>query len=150
MTNFCTEYLNSSTRYFTLGDLVVHTVISKCNLCEKSDTAHFDQETNHRMISKNICFTCDFWNEKVLWSMNPDMIHAAVRINGKHYLIIPESVSSPFLGCGGQEFKIQFIHDKFIVTTRNLWQQGDIPAHFRHLLPDNAIFVNDRISPSVN
>ena len=51
-----------------------------------------------------------------------------------------EDSDGPFRGFGGAEHFFKFF-DGRIVRTTNLWHQGDIPARFRLLLPDNATLI---------
>jgi hypothetical protein len=41
---------------------------------------------------------------------------------------------------GGARSTIRF-RDGRSVVTHNLWCQGEVPAHFREALPDNAEFI---------
>ena len=86
-----------------------------------------------RLVAEQLCFTCNFWREKVAMRDNPNV----ARIEGKHYMIEDEHSNSR--GFGGDRFVI-FFADGRRVETHNLWFQGDIPAHFRNRLPDNATF----------
>lgn len=97
------------------------------------------------MFTRQACSTCAFWLKYVDRKYDA----AAVRVGHTHYVIGPEpsdqayKVSNPF-GCyghGGRRFVIQFLHDDRVVTSRNLWCQGDIPEHLWDRLPDNAVFV---------
>jgi hypothetical protein len=94
-------------------------------------------------------FNALFWAVKVEWLNNGDINsngEKVVRINGEHYVIGSENAPGSFRGFGGRKFVIKFIdgnHKDKIVTTTNLWCQGDIPEELRHILKDNAIFLKD-------
>lgn len=108
-----------------------------CRCCGNVFSASYSEPTKAQLLSKNVCFGCNFWQEYV--EQKNDFRIA--RIEGSHYCIVPDD-NSPhgFKGHGGSEFRIRF-HDGREVVTRNLWHQGTIPPHFRDELPDNATFV---------
>lgn len=110
-----------------------------CSICGSVE------EKEHRSLDapdKNFCFTCWFWRPKIKAAKNNDQY--AVRVDGVHYYIHPDSKGGnrAFSGFGGSRFDIRF-HDGRLVTTHNLWCQGDIPERFRDVLPDNAIFIQE-------
>lgn len=96
------------------------------------------------------CFTCKFWEEKVRWAENGDEMpatgrHAAApvaRVDGWHYIVKPHNTTSPpqFLGFSGALFVFEFA-DGRAITSNDVMCQGEIPAHFRDRLPDNAAIV---------
>lgn len=112
-------------------------------------------------LEVGVCQSCDF--ELDLWRMRKDP--ETVRINGKHWRIGNAIAVDPqanetleqtieraadiakkapkknWLGCGGQFYAIQF-YDGRLVFTNDLWGQGDIGDIVKHLLPDNARFVD--------
>jgi hypothetical protein len=108
-----------------------------CKHCGKFE----DGEWNHndQLIARELCFSCDFWMDKVPEANDP----RSVRVDGVHYFIGPEHKGpATFSGFGGRKFVIAFT-DGRQVTTRNLWCQGDIPESFQSLLPNNATFVQE-------
>lgn len=111
-----------------------------CKECGKIFSTHYTESTRSVLLEKNICFNCHFWLSKLGIKNNP----RTARINGTHYYIEDDKPrNSSFCGFGGAEFNIRF-NDGRLVTTHNLWCQGDIPYHFKERLPDNAIFVEVR------
>ncbi|MFD7868020.1 hypothetical protein [Streptomyces sp. NPDC059783] len=96
------------------------------------------------------CFDCRFWEEKVRWSENGDEMpahgrHAAApvaRVNGWHYIVKAYNTTTPaqYLGFGGAVFVFRF-EDGTELTSNDVMCQGEIPAHFRDRLPDNAVIV---------
>lgn len=96
-----------------------------------------------------LCLSCGRWRELV----GHRHMNASVRARGQHYWIGEEPTeeqlrrSPKAFGFGGQPFRIEFtdedlrIRERQIVYTRNLNHQGEIPAHFRDRLPDNAILT---------
>lgn len=113
----------------------------KCSKCGEMTKANSTPENNRRMKDEGICSDCDYWMRHVENKDNDN----AVRINGCHYIIGPESGNERPMcaGCGGRKFIILF-NDGRKVTTTNLWCQGTIPTHFVKLLPDNACFVSNK------
>jgi hypothetical protein len=91
---------------------------------------HWNKQTNETLVKNHICFTCNFWREKIEIKDNP----SCFRIAGEHYQLGGEG------GFGGREFSIKKASGE-IITTKRLWPQGSIPEHFQDRLPDNAEFV---------
>lgn len=102
---------------------------------------HFDKfwdRGNNWRPDNNLCRNCQFWFDKI--EMRDDKNVA--RIDGEHY-IIGEPKSS-IKGFGGKKFTIMFNNNR-IVKTDNLWHQGRIPIVWRKYLPNNAIFVTNKL-----
>ncbi len=87
------------------------------------------------------CEDCSFWLEKLY--LPQEYSNRRVIVNGVHYLISESSIK----GFGGAKFKIKFF-DGRVIKTNNLWEQGKIPAHFRSVLKDNAVFIKTK-APAV-
>jgi len=107
-----------------------------CCTCGKEETLHWNSEVNACLNEGKLCFTCDFWLEKLTIKDDPE----TVRAGGQHFHIGKDDRKFPFRGFGGAKFKIRF-HDGRYVESKNVWTQGDIPDRFKHLLPDNAVIV---------
>ncbi len=104
-----------------------------CRLCGKPINAdHYIPEFAEKMKERKLCFSCNLWTEHHELDKNRKF---AV-IDGKHYVIS----NSGLKGMCGTTFTIRFF-DGETVTTDNLWHQGTIPEHLRHLFPDNAEFI---------
>ena len=118
---------------------------STCGGTDKMDPNVWrGSDSARRMTERSCCFTCMFWWEKVEWSNDPDEKYRVVRVDGVHRTIGREpdaSVPRHILGHGGCRFHFRF-KDGHEVVSHNVWHQGKIPEHFRHLLPDNAEVVN--------
>lgn len=110
-----------------------------CVECGKASANEWIESVATRLAEKSLCHDCGFWDEWVERADRGDD-DKIVRVDGNHYHIGDEMSSSLFRGFGGRKFVIRF-HDGREVTSTNLWGQGDIPAHFRKRLPDNAEFV---------
>lgn len=118
-----------------------------CHICGKTETpSRWCTSVRNRLVAFSICFTCDHWTQKIGIRSRPNV----ARIQGTHYTIAPEveldragrPIPKSFRGYGGAKFVIKF-NDGRVVTTTNLWCQGDIPREFREVLPDNATFLED-------
>lgn len=110
-----------------------------CIQCKVLIRLHYIEEIKNALMENQWCFNCWFWEEKVGWLGNPDV----VRIDGRHYAIKPdppEGTNRSLWGAGGRGFIIRFFNSRE-VKTHNLWYQGKIPEHFKDRLPDNAEFV---------
>jgi len=103
-----------------------------CKLCGALETPHrYVNSTN--LIEKQLCFSCNFWDEKIPLYNNKDRFVA----DGIMYYIGPEDSKDYFRGFGGAHAVITFM-DGSVVHTTNLWCTGDVPAHFKDVLKDNA------------
>ena len=111
-----------------------------CKECGKEEKLHWIKEENDKLISRNLCFKCNFWFEKTLIKDESNV----ARIDGRHYQIASETDKSSFRGYGGAKFIILF-NDGRKITTTNLWHQGAIPKHFKKRLPDNAKFLRAEV-----
>jgi len=112
-----------------------------CKNCGSEELLTWDKEHNTKLEKLQLCFTCNFWEEKVKIKDRPE----TVRINDMHYYISPPVAENykGFVGFGGQKFIIEFF-DGRKVETNNLWCQGGIPISFREILPNNAKFINEQ------
>jgi hypothetical protein len=105
-----------------------------CNECGAKDYPRLTCDAD-KLRERGVCFYCNCWIDRL-----PMRDEARVaRIGGYHYVIGKEDPNIPLRnrGSAGQKYVIHFF-DGREVTTTNLWHQGEIPAHFRERLPDNA------------
>lgn len=110
-----------------------------CKCCGNVFSTNYSEPTKSQLLEKNVCFKCNFWQEYLEIKDDPNI----ARIEGSHYVIQPDTTGDPsWKGFGGRKFIIRFADGREVVT-RNLWHQGEIPAHFREELPDNATFVQE-------
>lgn len=109
--------------------------LSDCFACEKCGSIDSPSNWISGTLIGNLCYTCSFWQARV-YEKDDDR---TVRINGVHYQIGIESAHG-FRGFGGRQYKIKFPEGR-IVTTTNLWTQGEIPEIWKDQLPDNAEFI---------
>ena len=115
-----------------------------CKVCSKIEGLRWYDRTNETLKKTNLCFSCNFWHEKIALKDDP----SSVRIDGNHYWI-GEDPSKDDLkkykvnyGFYGRKFIILFNDDRQ-VTTNNLWHNGAISDSWKEALPDNAIFIKD-------
>lgn len=114
-----------------------------CKLCLKPSEPekYIKYRIRELMEEKQLCFNCAFWMMKWEQDTQERPQHTVVIINGMHYVVHPEFTTNGFMkGFGGAHFKIKF-HNGTEVETTNLWCQGEIPDHLKHLFPDNAEFI---------
>lgn len=108
---------------------------TRCGAVEPNSS--WNDELVETLASRNLCFSCNVWHEKLAVRDHPDV----VRIAGVHYTIAPETPKGGFRGFGGARFWIQRTSNDVVRSTTNLWCQGDIPPAWRSELPDNATFI---------
>ena len=106
-----------------------------CRECgDEENVSRWSPDLRQRLLEHGLCFTCEFWQEKVNWRAGDDP-HAFVGQDFVHYRIGEEG--APYPGFGGRTFEVAF-DDGRRVTTSNLWCQGQIPERWRGRLSPNA------------
>lgn len=97
-----------------------------------------DSSDGPEMQERQLCFSCLFWHHRLEEQGKPEVFIA----RGHRYSIGPEEPKTllAIRGCAGARQRIRFFDGREVETT-NLWHQGEIPAHFRERLPDNAEFI---------
>lgn len=129
---------------------------AQCKVCGKKFQYHRYTD-GQRMKEVGICYNCDFWMEK--FTMRDE--RKVARIDGNHYVIGKEieveldpgksfndiisdleknNSKKSGMGMGGAVCAIQF-YDGRVVFTNDLWGQGTIPKRFKHILVNNAEFI---------
>lgn len=104
-----------------------------CKWCRET----YDASIHYSSVEPSECFLCNHWKE-ILERDKTDT--TAVVIKGHHYYISDENPALRPRGFGGTKFVIQF-NDGRLVTTTNLWHQGEISRYWLPKFPDNAVFV---------
>lgn len=113
----------------------------KCGTFEHTD-GYFDEIRDH-LERLRFCHSCDFWLQKAkLRRKDPNFCVIA----GAAYHIAREEAPGGFRGFGGRKHVIRFF-DGRVVTSTNLWFNGEVPGCWRAFLPDTAEFV-DRGDPA--
>lgn len=115
-------------------------MIKICDFCGKI----YKKDLSADAYLGNNCFDCSFWLKKTILSDEDEA--RRVIAEGEHYMIALET-NCMFKGFGGRQFRIRFFDGREIETS-NLWHQGNIPAGFRALLPDNADLVRVEMAAS--
>ena len=111
----------------------------KCKICgEEFDSSQYYKDTKNAMDEHQMCFSCNFWREKVEQDAQQPP-HKVAIIDGVHYYIDDENIVTNFRGFGGDKFVINF-KDGRKVTTTNLWCGGEISEHWKPQFPNNADF----------
>ena len=116
--------------------------MNKCKTCGSPIESNHYIDGNV-MEEHQMCFYCNFWRE-MLEEDSKRSPHTACMIDGTHYVIGPEdSEETYFRGFGGRKFTIEF-NDGTIVTTTNLWCQGEPEDdYWKEKFPNNAKFVDN-------
>lgn len=98
----------------------------------------FVEETRDRLVEKCRCFHCDFWMDKAE-NPHPD---ALIDRDYVHRMAKREIMKQrPFMGGGGTRVRFHMTDGTEFVSN-DVWFQGVIPEHLRHLFKINV----DRIS----
>lgn len=117
-----------------VADLIARGEWHLCSLCGCYQDA---MDPNLCLRERQRCHRCHFWEREIARG-------GAVIIDGRQYRMGHEPgqrEDRQGLGFGGDRFQIEFFDGRREVS-HNLWHQGEVPAHFREQLPDNARFVN--------
>lgn len=108
-----------------------------CSVCGKIEDVS-NWSNGEIMKQRRMCFTCNFWQDQL------DLDNSGKRqfaiIDNHHYVIEPDTIRG-FKGFSGALHKIQF-NDGRIVTTKNLWHQGQIPEKWQAKFQNNAKFIH--------
>ena len=96
---------------------------------------------SHRAYdNKEICFECEYWNEKVDSMTNhPDMMIPFVA--GHQYFVAdidPAHENDFFKGFGGAKMEGTFFDTGITYLWDNVWNGSDIPKRFWKKLPNTA------------
>ena len=111
-----------------------------CRICGEPHFPTKYGEVGKILREKNICFTCNHWEEQDKMTGRKKII-----INGSKFADGGNKESRlggwSGLGFGGHRFYIKFLESGEVFTTNNLWAQGKISKAFRERMPDNAIYL---------
>lgn len=80
------------------------------------------------------CFTKKFWNN-IIAEKDKHIV-----VGGTCYAVATAPTNG-FYGFDGRGFRIKMLDTGEVITTNNLWCQGEVPKEYRHLLPNTAQFV---------
>lgn len=104
-----------------------------CKMCGQYFNTHY--ANNERMIEKNLCFGCNFWDAMVERNDRIIANHTCYKDGGNK-----PSGDRSCMGFGGAQWKIR-MNDGRLIETNNLWHNGEIPKHFWERMPDNAVIL---------
>lgn len=95
----------------------------RCSTCRRVDVKNNDSD----FVLPGLCFNCSFWthiyNEK-----------------DEHFIIDGHSYAPGKGGFGGRTFHVESADGR--TFSGELFTQGEVPSHFRDLLPDDSVFVD--------
>ena len=116
----------------------------RCIICGKefdTDDRNSYFSTEKGVVCSDDCFNEYFWRGKID-EYKKDHSKLVV-IDHRCYFIDNERSTSYFRGFGGRKFVIKIKNTNEVITTTNLWFNGDIPDKYQSELIDNAEFVKD-------
>lgn len=99
------------------------------------------------MIEKQLCFRCAFWYKLYLRSGDPKDEYFLIRANHTHWSAPkdePVSLRKQRDHTYRAEPNLKYIlfEDGRTLAVNQLYHQGNIPEHFRGIMPNNAIFIS--------
>lgn len=116
----------------------------KCSICNSHYNLNEFENCNIRniMLSKNMCFECAFWQEKVDFADKNTIV-----VEGYRYQcsLVDKNVVKGFLGCGGVDRYFQMLNNPNDVRHyNNCWCQGKVPDLWKDKILNNAISISDK------
>lgn len=109
----------------------------QCEICGKKIVK---SSYANAVLCSGKCFTKHYWQQIIAEKDEHIIVNGCCYCDGGN-VEYPDTHS--FLGFSGRRFWIRFF-DGRVLSTNNLWMQGDIPEEFRNALPDNAEFYMPR------
>ena len=95
-----------------------------CSKCKRLARCSYDDTTNERMTTKQLCFGCNLWEERAETEFQKDNVFVAGRTM---YTIGSYGISKgEFLGHGGRVFKITYPDGTEHISNK-VWCGGDLP-----------------------
>ncbi len=134
------KWSSCSGDYDTIEDLLREEEIPewKCSKCGGLVRLAF---RNRAILEEHkMCFDCNCFREvcNIAKVDKNRMI-----IDGASWHVRPDAPGEYFQGMGGAEFRIKRFDSEEIITTRNLWHQGDIPEIWKEEIKNNAEFIRE-------
>ena len=95
------------------------------------------------MNEHGICFSCNYWRERVEELQRPDRPKKMLIIDHHIYMDAGRRADDDksLLGFGGREFKYRRFDTGEEIITNNLWSGSRMPAKYWEQVPDNAEFI---------
>lgn len=115
----------------------------KCSVCNSTYNLNEFENCNIRdiMLSKDMCFNCAFWQEKVDLANENTIV-----VDGYRYQcsLVDKNIVKGFLGCGGVDRYFQMLNNPNDVRHyNNCWCQGKVPDLWKDKIPNNAISISN-------
>jgi len=122
-----------------------HILPQPCIICKRWIQLHWIPERNQKLIERNMCFGCTFWDEK-LQAMLQGTYEGRRKmvVNGCMYSIAPDDPTDDFKGFGGTKFQFLDLRTNTFIVSRNTWFNGEIPTVWLPAFPDTAIMIEGR------
>ncbi len=109
----------------------------QCEICGKEIA---ESSYMNAVLCSSKCFERHYWQQIIAEKDKHIIIHGCCYCDGGN---VEQPSRYGFLGFSGRRFWIRFF-DGQMLSTNNLWMQGDIPSEYRSALPDNAEFCTPR------
>ena len=122
---------------------------NKCPICGRIDDPeeYIDSRIKEIMENKKCCFHCAFWYHIAEYDPDEENTSIPVVVNHTHWSY-PSQEPLHFPESHGWSLRpIHIMHyilfeNGIVAETNQLWYQGDIPEHFRNMIPNNAVFID--------
>lgn len=129
-------YYTSSRGYKDKEELDKALLPEPCVICGRRVHHNFMEPVKQQMIAKNMCFSCNLWDNRASESPDNRMI-----VRHSMYTVSDEKASHFMRGFGGARFKFKSLKDGKVTESTNVWFGGDIPKYFWERMPDNAEMI---------
>lgn len=95
--------------------------------------------TGSYLLERQECSRCNHFITALEWNPKNTLI-----IGGEMYTVGKESddADPKWRGCGGSLRFFEFYNSDICYKSTNIWHRGTVPAHFREIMPDNALWVS--------
>jgi hypothetical protein len=115
-----------------------------CSICGKEIKTSYGPKMNEQMLSRKMCFHCNYWQDRVerIGSPTQIIIDGYIYQNAGDKPGAIEGRDVAFMGHGGHRFTWRMLETGEIQTSNDMWFNGKpYHPHFQELLPDNAEWV---------
>jgi len=113
--------------------------MTQCKECGNKLDLHYGEETNNLLLSKKLCFTCEYFANVLTRYINGNLGDDKLTIVDEKYHVFvlcrtPNNAPNHFLGYNGQQFYFQHNQTGTLITCGNVWDNGTVPQHYRNRL----------------